>query len=34
MSLHIPRRTYADLYGPTVGDRVRRPYTNGRNHVE
>ena len=23
MSLHIPRRTYADLYGPTVGDRVR-----------
>ncbi|GHO58817.1 urease subunit alpha [Ktedonobacter robiniae] len=23
MSLHIPRQTYADLYGPTVGDRVR-----------
>src|SRR5882672_3779822 len=23
MSLHIPRRTYADLYGPTKGDRVR-----------
>jgi urease alpha subunit len=23
MSLRIPRRTYADLYGPTVGDRVR-----------
>jgi len=23
MSLAIPRRTYADLYGPTVGDRVR-----------
>src|SRR5579883_3211115 len=23
MSLHIPRRTYADLYGPTIGDRVR-----------
>ena len=23
MSLSIPRRTYADLYGPTVGDRVR-----------
>ncbi|HEX4206365.1 MAG TPA: urease subunit alpha [Ktedonobacteraceae bacterium] len=23
MSLPIPRRTYADLYGPTVGDRVR-----------
>jgi urease subunit alpha len=23
MSLHIPRQTYVDLYGPTVGDRVR-----------
>jgi urease subunit alpha len=23
MSLLIPRRTYADLYGPTTGDRVR-----------
>ncbi|BDI30618.1 urease subunit alpha [Capsulimonas corticalis] len=23
MSLHIPRATYADLYGPTTGDRVR-----------
>ena len=23
MSLKIPRSTYADLYGPTVGDRVR-----------
>src|SRR6266481_8913598 len=23
MSLHIPRRTYVDLYGPTTGDRVR-----------
>ncbi|GHO42491.1 hypothetical protein KSX_06540 [Ktedonospora formicarum] len=23
MSLYIPRQTYADLYGPTVGDRVR-----------
>ena len=23
MSLKIPRRQYADLYGPTVGDRVR-----------
>jgi urease subunit alpha len=23
MSLNIPRRTYADLYGPTKGDRVR-----------
>lgn len=23
MPLRIPRRVYADLYGPTVGDRVR-----------
>lgn len=23
MTLNIPRRTYADLYGPTAGDRVR-----------
>src|SRR6266850_8065743 len=23
MSLKIPRRQYADLYGPTTGDRVR-----------
>ena len=23
MGLNIPRRTYADLYGPTAGDRVR-----------
>ena len=23
MSLKIPRRIYADLYGPTTGDRVR-----------
>lgn len=23
MSLQIPRKTYADLYGPTTGDRVR-----------
>src|SRR4029450_2452991 len=23
MTLKIPRRTYADLYGPTRGDRVR-----------
>ncbi|WP_376795514.1 urease subunit alpha [Thermogemmatispora sp.] len=23
MSLSLPRRTYADLYGPTVGDRLR-----------
>ena len=22
MSTRIPRRTYADLYGPTTGDRV------------
>src|SRR6516225_8366172 len=23
MSLEIPRRQYADLYGPTTGDRIR-----------
>ena len=23
MTLNVPRRTYADLYGPTTGDRVR-----------
>lgn len=23
MALHLPRRTYADLYGPTTGDRIR-----------
>src|SRR5580658_3744120 len=23
LSLQIPRRTYADLYGPTKGDRIR-----------
>ena len=23
MSMKIPRRQYADLYGPTTGDRVR-----------
>jgi urease subunit alpha len=23
MSLQVPRQTYADLYGPTIGDRVR-----------
>ena len=23
MPLRIPRRVYADLYGPTTGDRVR-----------
>ncbi|MBZ0293698.1 MAG: amidohydrolase family protein, partial [Anaerolineae bacterium] len=28
MSLSISRRTYADLYGPTVGDRVRLADTN------
>jgi urease subunit alpha len=28
MSLRIPRRVYADLYGPTVGDRVRLADTN------
>jgi urease subunit alpha len=28
MSLRIPRATYADLYGPTTGDRVRLADTN------
>jgi urease subunit alpha len=28
MSLKIPRRTYADLYGPTKGDRLRLADTN------
>jgi urease subunit alpha len=28
MSLRIPRRVYADLYGPTTGDRVRLADTN------
>jgi urease subunit alpha len=28
MSVKIPRRTYADLYGPTLGDRVRLADTN------
>ena len=23
MALNIPRRTYTDIYGPTVGDKVR-----------
>ena len=23
MPIDIPRRTYTDIYGPTVGDRVR-----------
>jgi urease subunit alpha len=28
MNLRIPRRVYADLYGPTTGDRVRLADTN------
>jgi urease subunit alpha len=28
MSLKIPRRTYADLFGPTKGDRIRLADTN------
>src|SRR6266550_396295 len=28
MSIHIPRRTYASIYGPTTGDRVRLGDTN------
>ena len=23
MALNIPRQTYTDIYGPTVGDKVR-----------
>ncbi len=23
MTLNIPRKTYVDLFGPTVGDRIR-----------
>ena len=34
MSLSIPRRTYADLYGPTVGDRVRLADTERIVEVE
>ncbi|MGO8670695.1 MAG: urease subunit alpha [Capsulimonadaceae bacterium] len=34
MSLNIPRRTYADLYGPTVGDRVRLADTELTVEVE
>jgi len=34
MSLSIPRRTYADLYGPTKGDRVRLADTELTIEVE
>src|SRR4029434_433012 len=34
MSLRIPRRQYADLYGPTVGDRVRLADTDILIEVE
>jgi len=34
MSLSIPRRTYADLYGPTKGDRVRLADTDLLIEVE
>ena len=34
MSLRIPRRQYADLYGPTVGDRVRLADTDLLIEVE
>jgi urease subunit alpha len=34
MSLQIPRRTYADLYGPTTGDRVRLADTDLLVEVE
>jgi urease subunit alpha len=34
MSLHIPRQTYADLYGPTTGDRVRLADTDLLIEVE
>jgi urease subunit alpha len=34
MSLNIPRRTYADLYGPTTGDRVRLADSELRIEVE
>ncbi len=34
MSLQIPRRTYADLYGPTKGDRVRLADTDLLIEVE
>src|ERR1700685_1442879 len=34
MSVKIPRRTYADLYGPTLGDRVRLADTEWIAEVE
>ena len=34
MSLRLPRRQYADLYGPTVGDRVRLADTDILIEVE
>src|SRR5258708_17432486 len=34
MSAKIPRRTYADLYGPTTGDRVRLADTELMVEVE
>ncbi len=34
MSLRIPRQTYADLYGPTTGDRVRLADTELTIEVE
>ncbi|HKW93502.1 MAG TPA: urease subunit alpha [Methylomirabilota bacterium] len=34
MSLRLPRRQYADLYGPTVGDRVRLADTDLLIEVE
>ena len=34
MTLRIPRRQYADLYGPTVGDRVRLADTDLLIEVE
>jgi len=34
MSLSIPRRTYADLYGPTTGDKVRLADTDLLIEVE
>jgi len=34
MTLRLPRRQYADLYGPTVGDRVRLADTDILIEVE
>ncbi|MGH7341305.1 MAG: urease subunit alpha, partial [Candidatus Rokuibacteriota bacterium] len=34
MTLRIPRRQYADLYGPTVGDRIRLADTDLLIRVE